>query len=727
MTAKRSPLAPLLGVSVIALANHPLRAEEAVPTASLTLPEVTVEGAAEAPSIPLAEPTGVASALDLSVAETPNAVEVITQERMQREGARNLIEAYRSAAGVSAGNLPGEPGVTTLRGFSRAATGYMIDGMRAIDPLLLSRNYDTWSFERIEILKGPASVTHGVGSLAGAINLVTKKPSFEDSSQEALLSYGSFDSWRAAAGGNQLLSDRVAVRADAVVGQSGGYVDDTDSRTGALTTGILVKANDRLTLSAAADYFHDRFTTPYQGAPLLPGDVARSPSSVVTSPDSRVIDRAVRRNNYNVTDGRMDSDTAWLRTTVEYRIDADWKLVNELGYFDAERFWANSEDFTYDPGSGLLDRSTTKITHDHRFTSERLYASRDGEWAGRRNRFAGGVEYVTTDLSSIRRFGSTTAVDPFDPVRGSFPPDTPANFDTRVNFDSAVDTVSAFIEDALNVTPGILLIGGVRHERIDLDREIFDVTAGTTNTFGRDFDATSWRLGTVVDAGTATQFFASYNEATSPVTALLLSNQARAAFDLTTGTSVEAGVKTKIGPMTWTASIYQIDQDDILTRDPANFALTIQGGSQRSRGVELDMEWWLTPRWRLNGNAAHVAAEYTELLEAGGADREGNRPPNVPATLLNLNTDYRLAAWPITLGAAVHHAGNFYTDTANSIRVDGHTTLDASASYRIGPHLLTLRGRNLTDAFYADWSGYAPDMIYLAPPRSVDLTWAVVF
>ncbi len=233
------------------------------------LSPVVVESSAT--TIPLDLPTGVASPLGLSVRETPNAVEVLTQERLQREGARTLIEAYCSAAGISAGNLPGEPGVTSLRGFSRGETGYLIDGMRTIDPLLVSRNYDTWNFERIEVLKGPASVAKGVGALAGAINLVTKKPSFESPSQEALFSYGSFGSWQAAVGGNRPLSDQVAVRADAVLAQSAGYVHDTTSRTGALTTGLGFKASERLTLMAPdADGNGRLFLRPFLHA--LPGN-----------------------------------------------------------------------------------------------------------------------------------------------------------------------------------------------------------------------------------------------------------------------------------------------------------------------------------------------------------------------------------------------------------------------------------------------------------------------
>src|SRR3546814_6553526 len=111
---------------------------------------------------------------------------------MQERGNRSLTEAFQSVPGVVAGNLPGGPGITAMPGLPRFAVGYSVDGFRAIDPLIASRNYDTYSFERIENLKGPASVVSGTGALAGTINLVTRKPELSVNKADALRSYGSF-------------------------------------------------------------------------------------------------------------------------------------------------------------------------------------------------------------------------------------------------------------------------------------------------------------------------------------------------------------------------------------------------------------------------------------------------------------------------------------------------------------------------------------------------------
>lgn len=146
-----------------------------------------------------------------------------------------------------------------MRGCPRGNVSYLFDGMRAADSELVARDYDTFNFERIEILKGPASVLHGDGGLAGSVNFVTKKPSLEGNGAEGLASIGRFNTLRAGIGGNRVLSDRVAVRADLSYCRSDGFIGDTDWHTTQLTTGLLFEASDRLSFLVAYDYFRDNF------------------------------------------------------------------------------------------------------------------------------------------------------------------------------------------------------------------------------------------------------------------------------------------------------------------------------------------------------------------------------------------------------------------------------------------------------------------------------------
>ena len=213
-----------------------------------------------------------------------------------------------------------------------------------------------------------------------------------------------------------------------------------------------------------------------------------------------------------------------------------------------------------------------------------------------------------------------------------------------------------------------------------------------------------------------------------PITTLMTASLANGKFELSTGESVEAGIKSTWagGRVTTTASLYQIDQDNILTRDPANSTLTIQGGSQRSRGVEVDTSVALTDRWNLSLAGTLIDAEYTKLTErAGGVavDRSGNRPINASPYAWTASTSYRLPHAPVTIGLALHNVGPFFTDTANLTEARARTLLDAWVAYDIGGGTLRIRGRNLTNEFYAEWADYNPTSVYLGAPRSVDATY----
>lgn len=677
-------------------------------------------------------PSQVAGRNGLTPAETPATIDIVTQEAMQAKGLRTAVEVYDSVPGVVAGLLPGEPASASIRGFSTGAVSYLFDGMRMADSTILSRNYDAFNFARIEVLKGPASILYGDGALAGTINLVPKTPAFDATHVDMLASYGSFNSARIGAGVNQPLSRTLALRTDLSVARSDGYVDDTRTRTIQSTSSLAWRPTERLSVVAAFDWFQDRARTAYQGTPLVPGRVARDPSDVVSAPDGYVLDRAMRDANYNVTDGRMESDSYRGRLRARYELGGGWALTDEASLYRGDRLWAGSEDYTFNAGSGLLDRTTTKIVHDHDSWSNRAWLNGDVTIAGMRHRLNLGAEYNATNFATQRRFGTTTPVDPFAPVRGRFPADDAANFPgagNRADFTSRVTSWALFADDAVTVTKNWIVLGGLRLDRIDLDRRIDDLNTGGRQAFGRRFSALSGRLGTVYSAGPTTQLYAQYSRAVAPVGALLLSNVLRARVDLTTGDSLEGGVRTGLfgERMTLTAAGYWIRQRGILTRDPAQPGVQVQGGVQSSRGVELSLAGKITPHLSFDANGALLKARFDALLGAGGVDLSGNRPVNVPQRLANLSLTWAVPDTPLSASGSLRHVGDLYTSTANDIRVAGYTILDAALGYRLPWGTVTVRGRNLANRFYAYWSGYGANQVYAGAPRSVDVTLAAQF
>lgn len=698
-------------------------------SASTSVDDVIVT--ARPTAMALDRPAPAANRLGLTHREIPAALDVLTQDRMQTEGLRTSIEAFNAAPGVNGGTLPGSVGVTSMRGFTSTAIAYLFDGVRVTGSNSAIRNFDTFNFERVEVLKGPASVLYGEGALAGAINLVPKRAYIGERGGQGLVSLGSFGAVRAGLGGNIPINEAMALRIDASFSDTDGWADDTAAATRAVTTSLLFKPTDRLTLNLFADYFYDR-ASPYFGSTLVPASVARDPSNLVRNDAGLVLDRATVRTSYNVEDGVMWSESFQVRTRADYRLSDRWTLTNELAGYSADRLWRNVEDVVFDPSSGRMNRNTTLIAHDHDYWTDRAWAAFDGPVFGRRNRFTLGVEYSDTRFLTKRRFGTTTAVDRFDPARGLFPDTTEANFPgagSRVDWVSDSTTAAVFLENAFSLTPKWLLVGGLRYDHVELDRETFDLNTGVRDAFGQTYDPVSWRVGTVYDLRPRTQVYAQFSHAVTPVSSFLFLNSANARFDLSAGDAWEAGIKTSL----WgdradlTAAVYRITQDDILTRDPANPALTVQGGEQQSYGLEMSLSAAVTDRLRIDASGAWLNSEFKTLVEAGGVNRAGNRPPNTPERMFDISAYYSLPVVPVTLGATVRHNGDFHTSNANTYRVKASTVVDAQASWRAPFGRVTVRGRNLFDALYADWSGYGATQVYVGAPRSVDVTFSRSF
>lgn len=692
----------------------------------------------------LGRPTTTASRLGLSLRETPATVEILSQEEMQLRGLRTSREAFADVVGAIAGNVPGNPAVVSMPGFAGNTVSILQDGVRVSSSTMVTRDSNSWHFDRIEVIKGPASVLVGEGALAGIINKVTRKPTLDGTHVDAMASYGSFDTLTLAGGVNVKLSDDVAIRADAsrMTSDSLYDVDDNRTRSSGLTASLLYKPAQKLSVLLAVDHYNDKYESSYQGVPLVSAAVARDPSKALRSANGLVIDKALRHANYNPDGSFSGADETSLRARVDYGFGEGWSLANDVTWYKATRDFVLSGDQNFtNPTTtfpnGSFARSLQAIFHDHDFWNERLTLSHQGEIGGLRNRFTLGGEYNDTDFVNPRKqsvVGGLSAVDPYHPIVGAVPAGDGVYTSQNAIFDSQMKTRAIFAENALNLTPSWLVLAGIRYEGIDLDRGITNLNANRAYTSAQaDYDPFSWRVGTTYDVTPSITLYAQYTTAAQPVGSMLTLSLANAAFKLTKGTSTEAGFKADAlaGRASLTGSVYHIAQKNIVTRDPNNPTLSIQGGELASKGIELTASAAVTDQLHLSAGISYSDAEYEqldELVSGRLVSRAGNRPTNMPTTTFNSAALYTLDNLPLTFGAFVRHASGFYTDTANSIFVRGHWLFDASVSYRLTENVsLSVRGRNLTDAFYGEYSGYPSTNIYIGAPRGVDVTLTAKF
>ena len=663
--------------------------------------EVTAER--EASSLGLDQASTTGSRTGVTVRELPASIESVDSATIQERGDYTIMDAITRATGVSGVGSGGNGAMSfSTRGFSGTnSVGLAEDGMR-LSTGAGTQNYpnDSWGYERIEVLRGPASVVYGSGTVGATINAVRKAPS-RTASAEALFGIGTDGTGRIGLGGTGALGEIASFRVDAYGHTTDGQRDLGNASGSKLLTTLRLQPSSDLRFELLADYSKQN-PERYWGTPNDKGRIVSS----------------LRNENYNVSDAIIGYEDKRLRGRVEWQAN-DWlTLRDEVYYFEANRHWKNVEQYSLNAAAGTVDRSDyLEIRHNMDQTGNRLEAGIRTE----RHRGVIGWEVARVNFrhSNNSPYGGASTVSAGNPAHGAWssPDPTLAKFDTR-------STLQAFYaEDAWQFANQWLLMAGIRHDVADVSRD--ELVNGT------DFDKTlrgnAWRLGLTYQLSPATSLYAQVSTGHDPVTSIITMNLSNSNFTLTKGKQVETGIKQSLGNGLgeWTAALFRIDKDDIITRDPVNPALSVQGGSQHSQGIELSAA--LTPwkNWRFEGNFTVLRARYDELLEAGGVDRSGKRPTGVPEQVANLWAHHRLG--PVLASLGGRYVGKRYADNANSVVLPAYSVVDAALAWTYDQRTtLRLLGRNLTDKVYATTS-YGSQQFVLGQGRSFELVAELKF
>lgn len=671
--------------------------------ADTELAPVAVTANRETASLGLDQASTTGSRTGVSSRELPASIESVDSATLQERGDYAIMDAITRATGVTGVGSGGNGAMSfATRGFSGTnSVGLAEDGIR-LSTGSGTQNYptDSWGYERIEVLRGPASVVYGSGTVGATINAVRKAPS-RTASAEALLGVGSDGSGRLGVGGSGALGEIASFRVDAYGHSRDGQRDLGQASGSKLMSTLRLQPSRDLRIELLADYSLQK-PERYWGTPNDKGRIVSS----------------LRDENYNVGDATIRYEDKRLRARADWQAN-DWlSLRDEVYYLAANRHWKNVEQYSLNAATGTVGRSDyLEIKHNMEQTGNRMEASLTA--SGHRTVIGWEVARVDFRHSNNAPYGGSSTVAAGNPAHGSWasPDPTQAKFDTH-------STLQAFYaEDAWQFAERWLLMAGLRHDIAEVSRN--ELVSGTD--FDKPLHGTAWRLGLTYQLNPATSLYAQTSTGHDPVTSIITMNLRNSDFTLTKGKQVETGVKQSLGNGLgeWTAALYRIDKDDIITRDPANPALSVQGGSQHAQGIELSAAVAPWQNWRFEGNYAVQRARYDELLEAGGADRSGNRPTDVPEQVANLWAHHRIGPWLASLGG--RYVGKRYADNANSVVLPAYTVVDAALAWTYDQRtMLRLLGRNLGDKVYATTS-YGSQQFVLGQGRSVELVAELKF
>lgn len=683
-------------LSSIAAAAAILCAAPAAASDDITLPSVTVNGTADS-SLGLARQNATGSRLGLSIAETPASVEALDTDTIRARGDLLVKEAITRTTGLTDSSSPGNGISYSARGFNGNSSVAMLeDGQRLlVGSGTATGPSDPWGYDYIEVLRGPGSIVYGSGTTGATINAVRKAPQ-RASSFEALAGFGGGRALRGGLGASGAVGGQGAFRVDAYADRSDGFIDRGEARRAKLLTSAAFDLAPGLDLNLQLDHSEQK-PQRYFGTPLVNGRIAGE----------------LRDQNYNVGDALIKyvDDKGVVR--LAWQATPALSISNELAYIKARRNWRNVESYAYDPLAKLVERSDyIAIRHDQEHTGNRLEA----RWNRGAHRVVGGWEVATINFTHTNNspYGGASTVAPTNFNPGVF--NSPDPF--RPNFNTDTVSNALYVEDAYALNEQWLLLAGLRHDRYRIERTSLLGAAGFTSTL----NANAVRLGATWKLAPGTSLYAQASTGSDPVTSLLSLNLANSRYKLTGARQLEAGVKQSLaqGKAEWTAALYRIRKDDIITRDPANPAQSIQGGSQTSQGAEFTASAALAPGWRLDANAAYTDAAFDQLIESGNVSRAGKRPANVPKVSANAWLGYRAEAWRAAAG--LRHVGKRFIDNSNVQALPAYTSFDASLGWNVNRRMqVQLNLRNLGDKLYA-LTSYGDSQYLLGERRHAELT-----
>jgi iron complex outermembrane receptor protein len=723
-------LSAIAGAPALALAAEP---------AVKTLAPTTVYGADHAVPAPngvidldVHDSTG--SRLGLTLRETPASVTVISREQIEARGSLNTQEIARGIPGVDNASPPGNAGAVSYRGFSGGQVSQLFNGISVQYDAIAGRPIDSWIYDRVEAIGGPATFLFGAGAVGGAINYVTKLPE-RDTFYDAQFRLGSFDSRQYSIGLNQQLAGDAGgqghyLRIDANTGSSHGWVDGNHSRATQVAASLLSDLGADVTQTFAFEFQREQVDRPYWGTPL------KTNANGVVQGEGHIMD-GTRFKNYNVNDGLYEQSVLWARSVTEWRAGSNLTLKNTLYHYRADRDFRNLESYRFNADNSLVLRSGALLQrHEQRLLGNRVEGLYRSSIAGLRSDWSFGADI---SQNKVTRFptslsGQVDAVDPYDFSAGDFYDIPGMTRGHKPDRENRIRTFALTLENRTEVLPGVAIVSALRKDFIDLDlTNRRAVTATSPASAQRSYSPLTGRLGVNWEISPEASLYAQYATAADPPSGLM----ATASFadvlnndKLTTGTQAEVGGKFNFwdGRGAATVSVYEIKRKNLATSDPNNPGVSVPVGAQSARGVELAGGLQLTSKLSLQGNVAFVDPKYddfTQSVGGGSVSRNGKVPTNTPRRLANVWVDYAFVPdWNASVAA--RYVGRAYADAANTVWAPSYTVFDAALSHRINRNVdATFRVRNLTDKVYA--ANSSPTMYYLGAPRSVELTLQMRF
>ena len=642
-----------------------------------------------------------ATRTDTSIHETAQSISVVSKDAVEDLGATRLQDALDYAGGVGRANNFGGQGLTTftVRGFTTGE--FYRNGFP------INRGYpnmpDANTIERLEVLRGPATMLYGRGDPGGTFNVVSKQPLPESSvtlgSQlnDQGMKRGTLD-----ASGPLDEEGRLAYRLN-VVGEGGDtFRDHVETERYGIAPVLTWQASDATKLIFEGDFMRNN-------APLDRGLTRYAKQTGTASRDSFFGEKDA---------GKLHNDNNMAQMRFEHMLNDDWTLGGGFQWLDGSLKGNAIEANGIADDGRTLGRNFNYRKLEWTDKDTQLNLTGHFETAGLQHTLLTGIEYEDYDYKSIiqRSSGAVGAypIDIFDPVYGQ---PRPALTRTPTDDKENLKTYAAFVQDQVALTDKLKVLAGARFERFEHDYETY-VPGG--KSWQASDNAVTPRIGVTYDLTETLAIYADTARSFKPNTG---ASRQGGGFEPEKGKSYEMGIKWEAldQQLSVDAAIYQIEKRNVLTTDPVDSTFSVAAGEVRSRGFDVNVAGNLTPEWRVMGGYAYVDAEVTK----DNVLRSGTRLMNIPKNSFSLLNMYEFQDGTfkgLGLGTGLKYVDERAGQTANTaFSMGSYTVVDLLSFYKINDKVrLNLDVKNLFDQDYEE-GAFGNVYAYPGAPRTVQV------
>lgn len=671
--------------------------------------------------------SSTAIGVNASILDTPFSIQSVTDALLDDQQATSLWEGVRNISGVaSRGTNSNANEDFVIRGFELdPRRNFYRDGRRFYNQFTI----DPQNLERIEVLKGPASILYGHLEPGGIINLVTPKMSATQTA-DLRLSAGSFDQYQANGSISGPLADNIFYRLYASATDADSFRNFVEQKRYYVNPTIAWIVSDATSLKFNFEWQQDDRTADA-------GIVA-----ILDRPADVPIDTFYGEPSYKTE--RMDNISASL--TLTHAWASNFKQTSSIGYYDTS--W-DREQVSVEAtrggivglpgGPGFPGNPNTLLPrqiYDNEVGYSEFNTQHDFVWeistgALRHKLLFGGSAYWYESNEQLGdRVGrsdnpNARRIDIYNP-EAFYGIDIPTTFQPFRNSKRKEENFGFYLQDMIELGRHWVFLVGARYDTVKYDE--FIQQGASNRTLKRRNSGFSPRAGIVYKIDETLSLYGSVTRAFSPRTGNRIIREPVdqnapitpdniEPVDPEKSTQYEMGVKWSSADQRFSGSValYELQRMDVVESDPRYTNYSVQIGEQRSRGVDVDVSMRLLDGLRIIGSYSYIDA--TIRKDADRPIWEGNRLSSVPEHSGSLWARYD-APSGIGVGAGLFYTGKRQGNLDNDFQLPAYTRVDASLSYRMKHVRFDLALKNLLDERYF-LNAWRRDRIMPGAPRSV--------